>query len=179
MIIGPGLSGVNSAALSGDERGNLVVIYSGNMDGSGVYAVQSADTGRTWSDPLQIFAPNDLQFTPYSLCLTAAREKQIQAAWNVVSPLGVDEELYFSNYDIASGKWTKPVELDKRVDVPDYFVRSFPAIVDTSDEIVIMYNGHTLFSGVRWITAVRFNGLSFRKTQDRRGANRSVLSLFM
>ena len=147
MIIGPGLSGVNSAALSGDEWGNLVVIYSGNMDGSGVYAVQSADTGRTWSDPLQIFAPNDSEFTPYSLRLTAAREKQIQAAWNVVSPLGVDEELYFSNYDIASGKWTKPVELDKRVDVPDYFGPSFPAIVDTSDEIVIMYNGGNPFSG--------------------------------
>ena len=31
VIIGPGLSGIYSAALSGDQHGNLVVIYSGNI----------------------------------------------------------------------------------------------------------------------------------------------------
>jgi len=147
VLIGPGLSSVNSAALSGDAQGNLVVIYSGNVDGSGVYAVHSSDAGRAWSVPIQVFAPRVSDLTPYSLRLFSGRESQIQAAWNVVTALGVDEELYFSTYDIASGDWTKPVQLEERVDYPEYFGPSFPSIVDNGDEIVIMYNGGNPFSG--------------------------------
>jgi hypothetical protein len=148
VLIGPGLSGVNSAAMSGDQQGNLAVIYSGSLDGSGVYAVHSTDTGRDWSDPVQLFTPKTSDLTPYSLRLFFGREKQFQAAWNVVSSLGVDEELYFSNYDIESGNWAKPVELEERTDSPDYFGPSFPAIVDNGDEIVIMYNGGNPFAGL-------------------------------
>ncbi len=147
VLIGPGVSDVNSAAMSGDKQGNLAVIYSGNFDGSGVYAVHSPDAGRGWSDPVQLFTPAASNLTPYSLRLFAGREKQIQAAWNVVTALGVDEELYFSTYDIESGNWTKPIELEKRVDYPDYFGPSFPSIVDNGNEIVIMYNGGNPYTG--------------------------------
>ena len=146
-LIGPGLSGVNSAAMSGDKQGNLLVIYSGNLDGSGVYAVRSSDAGRDWSDPLQLFTPKTTDLTPYSLRLFSGRENQIQAAWNVVSALGIDEELYFSSYDITSGNWLKPIELESRVEYPDYFGPSFPSIVDNGSEIVIMYNGGNPFTG--------------------------------
>jgi hypothetical protein len=148
VLIGPGLSGVNSVAMSGDLQGNLAVIYSGNLDGNGVYAVHSSDAGRGWSDPIQLFTPKISDLIPYSLRLFSGRENQLQAAWNVVSTLGVDEELYFSNYDIESGNWAKPVELEERTDSPDYFGPSFPAIVDNGAEIVIMYNGGNPFAGL-------------------------------
>jgi len=148
VLIGPGLSGVNSAAMSGDLLGNLAVIYSGSLDGSGVYAVHSSDAGRDWSDPIQLFTPKTSDLTPYSLRLFSGREKQIQAAWNVVSALGVDEELYFSTYDIEAANWAKPTELEKRVEYPEYFGPSFPAIVDNGNEIVIMYNGGNPFTGL-------------------------------
>jgi hypothetical protein len=56
--------------------------------------------------------------------------------------------LYFSNYDIESRNWAKPVELEERTDSPDYFGPSFPAIVDNGAEIVIMYNGGNPFAGL-------------------------------
>ncbi|MCK7501739.1 MAG: exo-alpha-sialidase [Comamonadaceae bacterium] len=49
--------GLNSAALTGDDQGNLVIIYSGNRDGSGVYYVHSKDSGTVWSTPSLCFSP--------------------------------------------------------------------------------------------------------------------------
>ena len=147
VIIGPGLSGIYSAALSGDENGNLIVIYSGNIFENGIYTIHSSDAGRKWSEPVQLFVPKTSDLTPYSLRLASGSEKQIQATWNVVTSLGVDEELYFSSYDITSGIWTKPVELDFRPEIPDYFGPSFPSIVDNGKEVVIMYNGGNPSSG--------------------------------
>jgi hypothetical protein len=139
--IGIGISGVNSAAMTGDDQGNLIVIYSGNIDGSGVYALNSSDSGQRWTDPLPVFLTPDEGLVPYSLRLFNGPEKQFRAGWNVVTSLGVDELLYFSSYDVTSAQWIKPVELDKRIDIPDYFGPSFPSMVDNGEEIVFFYNG--------------------------------------
>lgn len=146
--IATGISGVNSAALSGDGRGNLVAIYSGNIDGSGIYVVNSADGGQTWSEAQPVYLTQDTELTPYSLRLFSNPDGQIRAAWNVVTNLGVDDLLYFASYDVSQGEWTRPVELDKRIDLPDYFGPSFPMIVDNGREIVVFYNGGNPFTGL-------------------------------
>lgn len=147
VVIGRGISGVNSAALTGDGRGNLILIYSGSIDGNGVYALHSADSGQTWSDPFQVFLTQNVELVPFSLRLFSGSNGQIRATWNVVTNLGVDESLYFSSYDIVSAKWSKALLLDNRIDLPDYFGPSFPAIVDNGEEIVIIYNGGNPFTG--------------------------------
>lgn len=147
-VIGTGVSGVNSAAISGDGKGNLVVIYSGNSDGNGVYVLHSADSGQTWSDVVPLFLTQDAELLPYSLRLFPDPSGQIRAAWNIVTILGVDEQLYFASYDIATASWTRAMELDQRINLPDYFGPSFPAIVDNGHEIVIMYNGGNPFPGL-------------------------------
>jgi hypothetical protein len=148
QLIGWGILEVNAASLSGDGNGNLVVIYSGNQDGNGVYAIHSADAGRSWSDVAPVFLTQDIELLPYSLHLFKSPGDQIRAVWNVVTNRGVDNQLYFASYDILTGAWTRPMELDKRVDVPDYFGPSFPAIVENGQEIVIMYNGGNPFPGL-------------------------------
>ena len=138
---------LNSGAITGDGQGNLIIIYSGNRDGSGVYSVQSKDTGREWSEPLPVYLTYDSTLTPFSLHLTAGPDKRISAVWNVVTNLGVDEVLYFASFDSQKDAWKLPVELDRRLDLPEYFGPSFPVIVDNGKELVVVYNGGNPFTG--------------------------------
>ena len=148
QVIGTGIAGVNSASISGDGMGNLAVIYSGNSDGNGVYVIHSADGGATWSDVAPLFLTQNTDLSPYSLHLYSNQSGQIRAVWNIITKEGGDEQLYFASYDFSAGKWTKPVELDQKIDLPDYFGPSYPAIVDNGQEIVIMYNGGNPFPGL-------------------------------
>ncbi|MCK6538960.1 MAG: glycoside hydrolase [Anaerolineales bacterium] len=147
MLVGSDALGLNSGAIIGDERGNLVIIYSGNRDGSGIYSMYSEDSGKTWSLPSPIFLTYDTTLSAFSLRLARGSERRVSAAWNVVTNLGVDEALYFGSFDLGELKWSAPVELERRIDLPDYFGPSFPALVDNGREIVIVYNSANPFSG--------------------------------
>lgn len=147
VVVGTDALGLNSGAIIGDDQGNLVIIYSGNRDGSGVYFVHSDDSGKTWSmtQPLSLTYNGNL--STYSLRLAIGPEQTIRAAWNVVTNLGVDEALYFANFNTEASTWDPPLELERRIDQPDYFGPSFPVIVDNGREIVVVYNSGNPFTG--------------------------------
>ena len=147
MPIGWDAQGLNSAAIVGDDQGNLVVIYGGNRDGNGVYFIHSKDSGRNWSGPLPVFLTYDTLLSAFSLRLTVSPDQKINAAWNVVTNLGIDEALYFASFDTENSKWETPIELERRIDLPEYFGPSFPAIVDNGRELVVIYNSGNPFTG--------------------------------
>ena len=136
-----------SAALAGDAQGNLIVIYSGNYDGAGVYEIHSDDSGDTWSNPFSVFLTYDTTLVPYSLRLFMSQTGQLHATWNVVTSTGVDTSLHYARYDVVKNQWSQPVMLNKRIDIQDYFGPSFPALVDTGESVVIVYNNGNPFSG--------------------------------
>jgi hypothetical protein len=146
-VVGP-LPSLESAAIIGDDQGNLFIIYCGIKDGSGVYFVKSVPEGTGWSDPTPIFLTYETDLYPFSLRMVMGPDRQIRATWNVVDFFGVDQGLYFANYSIPDSQWSNPVELDLRTEGGNYFGPSFPAIVDKGDEIVIMYNDGNPFSGI-------------------------------
>ena len=145
-LVGDGASGLNSAAIVGDSFGNLIVIYSGNNIGNGVYSIYSKDSGRSWSTPQPVFLTYDSRLSPFSLHLTVGPDQNISAVWNVVTNLGVDEALYFASFDNQNFKWKTPVELDRRIDLPEYFGPSFPVVVDNGREVFIVYNSGNPFT---------------------------------
>lgn len=147
IIVGDGALGLNSGAIAGDEQGSLVIIYSGSRDGSGVYYVHSKDAGKNWSEPQPLFLTFSGDLSAFSLRLTTGPSQQIRAAWNVVTNLGVDEALYFASFDPQTAKWSAPLELDERIDLPEYFGPSFPVITDNGREIVVFYNGGNPVAG--------------------------------
>jgi hypothetical protein len=147
VMVGENALGLNSAAIVGDDQNNLFIIYSGNRDGNGIYYLISENSGGNWSDPSPVFLTNDTTLFPFSLRLAMSPDRKVRAAWNVVTSLGVDERLYFANYDIPNDEWNVPVELDRRIDLPEYFGPSFPALVDNGSDIVVLYNGGNPYAG--------------------------------
>lgn len=147
ILVGDGALGLNSGAIMGDAQGNLVIIYSGNREGNGVYYTLSGDSGNEWSDPSPVFLTYSDDLSTFSLRLAVGTERKIRATWNVVTNLGVDESLYFANFDTSTSKWDAAVELDERIDLPEYFGPSYPVIVDNGREIVVFYNGGNPVSG--------------------------------
>jgi len=141
LAIGVSASQPISAAFDGDDKGNLVVIYNGNVDGTGVYEIHSNDSGNAWSKARSIFQPTDTGLVPYSLRLDMGRTGYLHAAWNVVTDVGVDMSLHYARYDVNENQWSEPVTLDKRItDAAGDFGPSFPSIVDNGENVVIIYN---------------------------------------
>ena len=147
VMVGEGALGLISGSIVGDDQGNLVIVYSGNINGMGVYHVTSSDSGKTWTKPLPIFLTYDTNLIPFSLRMVMGPDQQARVTWNVVTNLGVDESLYFVNFDIKNTRWDVPVELETRIDLPDYFGPSFPSIVDNGREVIIIYNSGNPFTG--------------------------------
>jgi hypothetical protein len=147
-LVGENASIPGSAAIAGDDSGNLVIIYYGVRDGNGVYAVHSSDAGLSWSESTPIFLTLSPILIPFSLQMTMGREGQIHTAWNVVDSTGVDISLYYASLDVNRQQWRDPILLDERIEGEEFFGPSFPSIVDNGDSVVIMYNsGKTSTSG--------------------------------
>lgn len=147
VLVGDGASGLNSAAIAGDHYGNLVIIYSGNRNGNGVYSMYSKDMGKSWTSPQPVFLTYGSGLNAFSVHLSVGPDQKIRAVWNVVTNLGVDEALYFARFDTQNFRWDTPVELDRRIVLPEYFGPSFPVIVNNGREIVIVYNSGNPFTG--------------------------------
>ena len=137
----------SSAAISGDDKGNLVVIYAGNIDGPGVYETHSNNSGRTWTKARSAFLTSESGLVPFSLRLFMGTGGQLHAAWNVVTNRGSDSSLHYARYTVDTEEWAESVMLNKRIEITDYFGPSFPSIVDNGEDVVIMYNNGNPFSG--------------------------------
>ncbi|MEW6085913.1 MAG: hypothetical protein AB1607_15080 [Chloroflexota bacterium] len=137
----------NSAAITGDEQGNLVIIYSGNKDGPGVYYLTSPDAGENWSEPSAIYLTYDYDLVPNTLRLAMGPNRQVRAAWSVVNTSAIDQVLYFANYSMPDLRWSTPLNLDSRIELPEYWGPSYPALVDNGKDIIILYNGGNPYAG--------------------------------
>lgn len=136
-----------SASLSGDDKGNLIVIYAGNIDGAGVYETHSSNSGASWTKARSVYLTSESGLVPFSLRLFMGNSGQLHAAWNVVTNRGADVSLHYARYDVSTEEWTDQAMLNKRIEIKDYFGPSFPSIVDNGEDVVIMYNNGNPFSG--------------------------------
>ena len=139
-LVGEGPSNPPSGALTGDGKGNLVLIYSGNTSGNGVYELHSFDAGDSWSKPDPIFLTYDPESVPFSVRATMGQKEQVHAVWNVVTDQGVDMSVRYARLDLADQLWSDAILLEEGVGKPGFFGPSFPAVVDTGENVIVMYN---------------------------------------
>jgi hypothetical protein len=139
QLIGTGLSTPPSGALVGDDEGNLVIIYSGNLYGYGIYSIRSSDAGDSWLEPESVYSTYDPELIPFSVNATIGHTGQVHAVWNVVTPTGLDVSVYYSRLDVDRQVWSEPILLEERIEKEGYFGPSFPRIVDNGEHLVVMY----------------------------------------
>jgi hypothetical protein len=124
-----------NAALAGDSKGNLVVIYSGNQNGNGIYAVYSADGGDTWSDSESIFSTYSDELWPFDFRLYMGQSGKLYAVWNVVNKLGHGESGQYAKLDIEHRQWSDPIEFAAGV----WLGVLNPNVIEYDGDIIIVY----------------------------------------
>ncbi len=123
------------AAISGDEAGNLVVIYSGVRDGNGIYTMQSADGGGTWSNALPIYLTGDEEILPVAPQLYLGESSRMHAVWSSFNDDGSGGPGFYAQFDLRNGRWDKLIELD----VPG--IRT-PNVIEYEGDIIVTYYHH-------------------------------------
>ncbi len=126
------------AALAGDDKGNLVVVYSGNLgEGNSLYGVYSDDNGATWSNPSRMWSTYSTEFWPSDLQMSFGASGQLHAVWNYVDKLGRNVTGYYAELAaVATMQWSDPVELDKSVGLGI----AAPSVFEYHGEVYVFYN---------------------------------------
>ncbi|MFN2126437.1 MAG: exo-alpha-sialidase [Anaerolineales bacterium] len=138
IIIGEKTGQVSRAALAGDGNNNLVVVYSAQIEGPGLYSIYSSDSGNSWSDPEIVQVEYRQGFTPLFISMIDDGQGNTHAVWSVYnSDIIRAEEVYYARMNNHDKSWSDPVLLAKRDD-QDYEA-DYPSIVSYNNELIVMY----------------------------------------
>lgn len=144
-LIGEKARSPNMAALAGDDKGNLFVVYSGKPDGIGVYAVYSNDAGDTWSEPIPIFLTYSSQLFPSGLRMLLDQQGQLHAVWNVNNARGTGEVIYYTRLATDRLQWSQPIELA----VVEGYSAAWASIIEHNNELFVIYQNSQ--PATRWM----------------------------
>lgn len=140
------------AALAGDDKGNLFVVYSGKPDGRGLYALSSNDAGDSWSDPIPIFLTYSSELFPGALRMHLEQQGQLHAVWTINNTTGNGEAIYYARRTLDHLQWSEPIELA----VVDGYEADWPSVITydneagtRTDELFVIYQNSQ--PATRWM----------------------------
>ncbi len=123
------------------KRGeNIVVVYSGNVEGVGLNAVYSDDGGKTWSEPELIYLVDSSGLQPFSIQLLEGADGLIYLIWTIVDGAGHNIGGFFSRMDLADRKWSTPVQFADSVGTDQGMGIANPNMIEHKDSLLIMFN---------------------------------------
>jgi hypothetical protein len=123
------------AAMSGDDAGNLVAIYSGFRDGNGIYAMQSSDAGKTWSNSIPTYLSGDEDILPVAPKLYYGESNRMHAVWSTFNEDGSGGPGYYAQLELSNGRWSDLIDLD----LPG--IRT-PNVIEYEGDIIVTYYHH-------------------------------------
>ena len=91
-----------NGGIAGDDKGNLVAVYSGDLEKHGFYAIYSRDRGHTWSEPEPVFATFDQQMWPAYLRMYLGESGWLHAMWTVNDIANHGQAIYYARFDFAA-----------------------------------------------------------------------------
>jgi hypothetical protein len=136
-----------AAFLTGDDLGNLYLLYSGKQDGIGIYFIRSSDQGVTWTEPSLVFSTGSDLLWPVAFHGDIDTQGNLHFVWSVVNNRGLGEVVFYARYDINAVSWSNPITLVTRVGGD--FEADQPAIIAHEDEIIVVYQYG--FPATRWM----------------------------
>lgn len=140
IVVGENAGDPELAAVTGDESGNLAIIFSGRRQGNGLYTIYSDDGGETWSNPDPSFLTFSENF-PVILDLAPGASGIFHAVWDVRDTGGNGRQINYANLDIQERQWSKPKVLAE--EKTGYGVL-YPAVIEHDGEIFVAYSGITM-----------------------------------
>ena len=138
--VGIGFGGV--AAISADNIGNLVVIYSGSEFGKGLYSVTSSDQGNNWSNPYPVYLTGDETIVITDPALYLGQAGNFHAVWTTYLDDGSAGAGFYSRLDPNAKVWSEPTALD----IPG--IRT-PDIIEYDGKLIVSYY-HANVNGNWW-----------------------------
>lgn len=103
------------SSITGTAEGDLIVVYSGELEGQGLYSVYSQDMGESWTAPEPFFLTHSTMLWPAHLALIVEHEGHLHLAWAVANSTGNSEAVYYTNYDIVNKEWARATQLAEAI----------------------------------------------------------------
>ncbi len=144
-LIGTNAIAPTTAAVIGDGKGSITVVYSGNVEGNGLYGVLSSDYGVTWSEPKQIFSTGSDTLWSTELKLAQSADKRIHAVWALGESTGNSRAVYYARFEPDGQIWSKPRVLAEAIN----YEADTPAIIEHDGALMVIY--HNDFPTTRWM----------------------------
>ena len=144
-LIGEKARSPSIAALAGDDKGNLFVVYSGKPDGIGVYAIYSNDAGDTWSEPIPIFLTYSSELFPFAFKIHLDQQGQLHALWTINNIGGNGEAIYYARLSTEHLQWSEPIELA----VVEGYEADWASVIEHNNELFVIYQNSV--PATRWM----------------------------
>jgi hypothetical protein len=139
-VIGSQARTPDEAAMVMDSKNRLFVLYSGDLDGVGLYFTYSTDGGNSWSEPTLMFLTYLDGLFPYQLKMYVDKKDSVHAIWNVNNESGRAEALYYAKLEAGQREWNEPIQLETGI-------LNEPSITEYQGELFIIQ--HTVTSVAR------------------------------
>ena len=126
-----------AAALAMGYRGDFMILFSGYLDGAGIYMTSSSDGGETWIRPVQIYLTNKSDLLPYGITLSVGQSGIFHAIWNVITNFGQGRMIYYSNFGVGSQSWSIPIKISE---VQSGYGTNSPNVIEYGNKVFAIYN---------------------------------------
>jgi hypothetical protein len=164
VLIGPNAIAPTTVNVVTNESGYIVVVYSGDGQGYGLYNVKSYDYGLTWTSTEQIYLTGSNLLWPSALQMEITEDEVIHAVWALGDTTGNSRRIFHTSLPSMIEEWREPKVLAEAID----YEADTPNIIDYNGRLVVVYHNDlptTRFSiysddnGESWSSPVRISSL--------------------
>lgn len=138
LLLGERAITPQNGGLAGDDKGNLVAVYSGDLQGHGFYSIHSGDGGETWSEPELMFATYDQQVWPFYLRMHLGESGWLHAVWTANDIQNHGQALYYARFSFVDMQWSDPMTLAEN---QGGLGTQAPTVIEYHDSLIVMYYG--------------------------------------
>ena len=146
-----------AASLSGDDKGNLYVVYHGRSDDIGLYFAYSSDAGDTWSEPKQFFYTYSDTLWPFAIKTTIDSQGQLHVVWTVVNDSGNGVVIWYARLEAEHQTWSTPIELA----LAEGYEADWASISENDGKLIVVYQNSG--PATRWYRASEDGGHTWQR----------------
>jgi hypothetical protein len=155
--IGPMALTPEEAIITGNDYGNLIIAYFGNLIGRGLYVNHSPDNGITWLEPTSIYFTESDERWIHSLNASVDNHNQVHLVWTIrTTNRNENEIVYYAKMDIENITWSDPIILSELL-AGDLAYSA--AIIDYKGELFAIY--HYDNPTTRWMRRSQDGGINW------------------